>query len=57
MIDQINIAGACVDGIMPQSGGLLDQSAWWFELRRILNSEEKKIEAEQAKRERNRGRY
>ncbi len=57
MIDQINIAGACVDGIMPQAGGLLDQSAWWFELRRILNSEEKKIEAEQTKRERNRGRY
>lgn len=59
MIDQINIAGACSDGILPQAGGLLDQSAWWFELRRLLLTEEKRIEEEQIRRERmrNRGRY
>jgi hypothetical protein len=57
MIDQINIAGSCTDGVLPQGGGLLDQSAWWFELRSILRSEERRIEDEQIKRERNRGRH
>jgi hypothetical protein len=54
MIDQINVAAACVDGVLPQTGGLLDQSAWWFELRRILNNEENAIQIELVERERKR---
>jgi hypothetical protein len=40
--------------VLPQTGGLLDQSAWWFELRRILNNEENAIQIEQVERERKR---
>ena len=35
---------------LPVAGGLLDQSAWWFELKTLLKSEENLIEAEKAKR-------
>ena len=35
---------------LPVAGGLLDQSAWWFELKRILASEENLIQQEQSKR-------
>jgi hypothetical protein len=35
---------------LPVVGGLLDQSAWWFELKTLLKSEENVIENEKAKR-------
>lgn len=35
---------------LPVTGGLLDQSAWWFELKTLLKSEENLIENEKAKR-------
>ena len=35
---------------LPVAGGLLDQSAWWFELKTLLKSEENVIENEKAKR-------
>ncbi len=35
---------------LPVLGGLLDQSAWWFELRALLRSEESKIQDDQLKR-------
>ncbi|HUS38334.1 MAG TPA: hypothetical protein VMX74_02735 [Pirellulales bacterium] len=35
---------------LPVVGGLLDQSAWWFELRQLLKSEENRIQEEQQKR-------
>lgn len=35
---------------LPVSGGLLDQSAWWFELRGLLKSEENRVQDEQSKR-------
>jgi hypothetical protein len=35
---------------LPCVGGILDQSAWWFELRQHLRSEESKIQDEQSKR-------
>lgn len=37
---------------LPVAGGLLDQSAWWFELRQTLRSEEANIQDEQNKRRR-----
>ena len=35
---------------LPVAGGLLDQSAWWFELKTLLASEENRVQAEQEKR-------
>ena len=35
---------------LPVAGGLLDQSAWWFELRQLLEREELLIQAEQQRR-------
>jgi len=35
---------------LPVSGGLLDQSSWWFDLRQLLRREEHKIQEEQDKR-------
>lgn len=35
---------------LPVSGGLLDQSAWWFSLKELLKREENLIQNEQAKR-------
>lgn len=35
---------------LPVSGGLLDQSAWWFELRNAMRCEENIIQDEQQKR-------
>ena len=49
LIQDIRIIGAS-EQHLPVSGGLLDQSAWWFELRSLLKSEEQKITDEQNKR-------
>ena len=35
---------------LPVDGGLLDQSAWWFELKNLLKSEENLIQNEQQER-------
>jgi hypothetical protein len=34
-------------GILPVAGGLLDQSAWFFNLWMLVDNETKKIEQEQ----------
>ena len=49
LIQDIRIIGAS-EQHLPVSGGLLDQSAWWFELRSLLRSEEQKITDELEKR-------
>lgn len=49
MISDILVTAAC-EHHLPVAGGLLDQSAWWFELRQRLQSEEHKITEEQMKR-------
>jgi hypothetical protein len=49
LISDIQIVSAS-DQHLPVSGGLLDQSAWWFELRQLLRSEEHKITEEQMER-------
>ena len=49
LIYDIHIIGS-TDQHLPVAGGLLDQSAWWFELRSILKSEEHKVQEEQNKR-------
>ena len=41
--------------ILPSAGGLLDQSAWWFELRQTLQYEENQIE--EARQRRRNARY
>jgi hypothetical protein len=43
------VVSAC-EHHLPVAGGLLDQSAWWFELRGLLKSEENRVQEEQAKR-------
>jgi hypothetical protein len=35
---------------LPVAGGLLDQSAWWFELRQLLKAEENRVQDEQQNR-------
>jgi len=35
---------------LPVAGGLLDQSAWWFELKTLLSVEENRVQEEQEKR-------
>jgi hypothetical protein len=51
LIDEIRIVTA-TEQHLPVAGGLLDQSAWWFELRERLRSEEARIRDEQDKRRR-----
>jgi len=49
LILDIGVVAAC-EHHLPVAGGLLDQSAWWFELRSLLKSEESKVQEEQMKR-------
>ena len=49
LIDDIRIVSAS-EHHLPVAGGLLDQSAWWFELRERLRAEEMRIQEDQAKR-------
>lgn len=54
MIYDLNIASACRDGVMPVSGGLMEQSAYWFDLWTTLESEQARIDRERMERH---GRY
>jgi len=49
LIQDIHLIGA-TDTHLPVAGGLLDQSAWWFELRNLLKLEEHRVESEKEKR-------
>jgi hypothetical protein len=49
LIQDISVVSAS-EHHLPVAGGLLDQSAWWFELRGLLKSEENRVQEEQAKR-------
>jgi len=49
MIEDIRVVSSC-ENHLPVAGGLLDQSAWWFEMRQLLRSEENLIQGEQSKR-------
>lgn len=49
LIEDIRVISAS-EQHLPCAGGLLDQSAWWFELRQMLKSEESRIQEEQHKR-------
>lgn len=46
MISDIRIVAAS-DTHLPVAGGLFDQSAYWFELRGLLKSEEDRVQADQ----------
>ena len=48
LIEAINLAGMCGQSDWPIAGGLLDQSSWFLDLKRRLDSETNKIEAEDA---------
>ena len=50
MISAINVASLCTDGILPASGGLMDQSAWFVDLWTNLRNNEEQIKQEQAER-------
>ena len=52
LIDAINVAGMCNDGIMPAPGGLMDQSSWFVDLWSMLRAEENTIEIEKLERKR-----
>ena len=51
LISDLRIVGA-TDTHLPVAGGLLDQSAWCFELRSLLKSEEDRVQTEQWERDR-----
>ena len=50
LINDINIAASCEDGVLPVAGGLLDQPAYFYELSRTMKNEVHSIELEQSKR-------
>jgi hypothetical protein len=50
LIGDINIVAACSDGVLPVSGGLMDQSAYWFELSQAMKREINAVEKEQHER-------
>lgn len=52
LIDAINVAGMCADGLMPAPGGIMDQSSWFIDLWSTLRSEENMIELEKLERKR-----
>lgn len=49
LVDDIRIVSAS-DHHLPVAGGILDQSAWWFDLKETLRREENRIQDEQSKR-------
>lgn len=53
LTEAINIASLCGNGVLPVSGGLMDQSAWFLSVWQQLQSEQAKIDAEEAERLRN----
>lgn len=50
LIEGINIVDGCQNGVLPVSGGLLDQPAYYMELSMRLKTETNMIEREQAER-------
>ena len=46
----INMSTLSDKGLLPVSGGLLDQSSWFMELMHAMSSECSKIDAERAER-------
>jgi hypothetical protein len=50
LIEDINTVDACQNGVLPVSGGLLDQTVYYFELSQRLKRERATIEHEQAER-------
>jgi hypothetical protein len=55
LIEDINTVDACANGVLPVSGGLMNQSVYYFELSNRLKTERNKIEREQAERRRKHG--
>jgi hypothetical protein len=49
LIEDLQVVASTKD-VMPAAGGLLDQSAWWFELRQLLQYEENQIEEARSRR-------
>lgn len=52
MTTAINLAGYASKGHLPVAGGLLDQSAWFVDVWSTLESDQSRIDAEQAERRR-----
>ena len=44
LTEAINLAGMCGKGDWPVAGGLLDQSAWFIDLKQMLERERTQIE-------------
>jgi hypothetical protein len=50
LVNDINIVAQCTSGVMPVSGGLMNQPAYWLELKTRLEGEQNQIEREQRER-------
>ena len=50
IIADLNIVDQCRDGVLPVSGGLMDQSPYYFELTAAINREVNLIKQEKARR-------
>ena len=50
IMQAVNIAALCTNGVLPVSGALLDQSAWFVDLWSYLQSAENQIQFEQSQR-------
>lgn len=48
--EAVNLAGMSGGGDWPVTGGLLDQSAWFVNLKRVLDNEQGRIQIEQMER-------
>lgn len=46
LVGAINLASYAMKGQWPTTGGMLDQSAWFFDLVQTLESEQNRIDAE-----------
>jgi hypothetical protein len=47
LVTAINLAAYADKGLLPTSGGMLDQSAWFFSVWLAIDNDTKKIEADQ----------
>jgi hypothetical protein len=50
IVEACNLAGIASKGLLPVSGGVLDQSAWFVSVWQMLESEQNRIDQERAKR-------
>ena len=49
MVRAINYVAFADKGFLPVAGGMLDQSAWWLDIYRMMNNEQNQIDSERMK--------